>query len=101
MKTPAIMLESVILFLICFLDTIYTCYLVSNKLAVEYNPLIAWTFNYGSWCFLLVKCITFIVPILILENIKNQSPKLICFLLRFGIIWYVLIYCFGTKLINH
>ena len=49
-----------------------TVVLVQSGLAVEANPLLAWTFNIHATVFVLVKWVSFAVPALLADAILPQ-----------------------------
>ena len=89
-------LETVLLAFVCTLDAVSTLYLVSTGRAVEANPALAWTFDYGSFMFLAVKLLSFVPAIVILERIRDRKPRLVKVATRAALAGYLAIYLFGT-----
>ena len=87
--------ETIVLTVLCFVDMVYTEYVVLAKLAVESNPLLAWSFSHGIWCFFVLKLMSFMIPIVIIELIKKKCPSARNWL-KIGIIMYILIYIIGS-----
>ncbi len=90
-----ILYETFALAMLCLLDMAYTVAVVRTGLATESNPLMAPLIAHSNWAFVLVKSLTFVVPLLIIEIIRPLSPKFIRRALHLGAVAYVLTYLIG------
>ncbi|MEZ0325476.1 MAG: DUF5658 family protein, partial [Fimbriimonas sp.] len=95
-----VMPETTVLASICLLDTVLTVGLIGVGAAYEANPVFRAALAYGIGGFVLVKLATFMVPLLILEIIRDLCPRFIQASLRVGIIGYLAVYFFGSLLVN-
>ncbi|HEY0868629.1 MAG TPA: DUF5658 family protein [Fimbriimonas sp.] len=96
----AVLPETVWLAFICVLDAVLTVILVQEGLAVESNPLLAWSFNYGSVGFMATKILSFAPALAIIETLRPRLGDFAQLALRVGIIGYILLYVFGSIAIH-
>jgi hypothetical protein len=92
--------ETTILALVCLLDTVSTVFLVHQGLAVEANPLLAWTFEQSTATFVAVKIATFALPLAIFEILRRRHSKLVQKGLRVAIVGYLGVYIGLSFLVN-
>lgn len=95
-KSAPLPLPTVLLAFVCTLDAVSTLILVKTGRAVEANPMLAWTFAYGSFAFLAVKLLSFVPALVILERIRERKPALVKWATLAGLAGYLGIYLFGT-----
>jgi len=94
--TRSVLPETIWLTVICFLDMFSTIILVSEGLARESNPLLEPILSSNPPMFLVVKMASFLIPLAIIESIRDLAPKFIQFALRAGIAAYLMIYILGS-----
>jgi hypothetical protein len=87
--------------LVCMADLFLTLFAVLSGRAVESNPLLAWTFDYGPLCFALVKTASFVPGVLALEMSRIENPSFAAWAARFGVYGYMAVYLFGSLRIHH
>lgn len=95
-----ILAETGLLALICVLDMASTLVLVQLGLAVEANPILAWTLEGSGWVFLVVKTLSFLVPLVIIEYLRTHTPRFIPLALRAGVVGYLAVYVIGSLRIH-
>jgi len=91
-----VLTESVILTLICLLDTAHTLTVVRLGIAKEANPIVAWSLAHSDWAFITFKLGSSIAVVSALEHIRCRVDKFVRFMLRCGIAGYIGIYVFGS-----
>jgi len=85
--------ETIIFFAIGTIDLIATAILAANKIAVEANPLVAWTFKINVFAFCVFKFLTYFVPLLIVEKLKTEQNKnSLRLILKAGMVGYLTLY---------
>lgn len=82
------------------LDMASTLVLVQLGLAVEANPLLAWTLQGSGWVFVVVKTLSFLVPLVAIEVLRCRTPKFVPIALRAGAVGYLMVYIIGTLKIH-
>ena len=87
--------ETMILALLCIVDTFFTILLIKLGIAVEANPLLAPFAAAGVAPFVLVKTACFAPALAILECLRAIKPQFVQLCLRAGIAGYVLVYTLG------
>lgn len=91
-----ICVEAVILFTICALDMLSSAWLFHHGMAVEANPLLRPAADAGVLPFILLKSLSFVPALVILEVLRRRHHEFIVRLLRGAIVAYVAIYGFMT-----
>lgn len=81
---------------VCTLDALSTVILVERGMATEANPFLAWTFRHSAGMFLLVKFLSFLPALVILEALRTRRERFVRLALRTALAAYVGIYLFGT-----
>ncbi len=95
-----VLVETWLLALICILDMASTLVLVRMGLAREANPLLAWSLEGSGAAFVLIKTFSFLVPLAIIEGLRERCPKFIPWALRAGAVGYLLVYVVGSLKIH-
>jgi hypothetical protein len=95
-KSKPILVETVLLAIICMADMISTVILVKNGLAVEANPLLAWSLAGSGWAFIVIKTASFAFPLAIIEKLRGRCPSFIPWALRAGVVGYLAVYVVGS-----
>lgn len=88
--------ESILLASICLLDMFWTVVVVVTGIAIEANPLLAWTFELGPWAFVVVKLASLIPGLLALEFCRIINPGFARLAGRAAVLGYLAIYVFGS-----
>jgi hypothetical protein len=91
---------TVLLAVICFLDTVYTLWAVRVGIAKEANPLMSSLLADGDLPFLVGKGLSFIAPLTLLELMRPKSPRFIPVALNLGAIGYLAVYVVGSIAIH-
>lgn len=91
---------TVFMTLLCFLDTASTLVVVRSGLAQESNPLLSPFLAQSDFQFVLVKGLSFVVPLVLLEILRPRSPKFIEAALKLGVVGYVALYLGGSVLLH-
>ena len=81
-------------------DLFVTLLVVQRGLAIEANPLLAWTFQFGPVYFALVKTISFIPGVWALEMCRIQNARFAAWASRFAVYGYFAVYFFGSVRIH-
>jgi hypothetical protein len=92
--------ESGLLAAICMADLLTTLWLVYAHGAKEANPIMAFYLALGPLAFALVKTLTFMSPIFVLEILRQHRPESIRAILRLAIVCYLLCYGVGVWHVN-
>jgi hypothetical protein len=92
--------ETIILALLCVVDTFFTVLLLRLGIAVEANPLLAPFAALGAAPFVLAKSVSFLPPLALLEVLRPLRPGFIQFSLRVGIFGYIAVYIVGSLQIH-
>ena len=100
LKNDSVYPETVVFVLICFVDMFYTLYVVKVGIAKEAYPALIWAINISNACFILVKTLSFTVPLAIIELMKHKNYFLFRNLLRLGIVLYIIDWITGAWLVN-
>ena len=88
--------ESLALAAICTADMVSTLYLVRAHIAVESNALFVGPLAHSDAAFLLLKGLSYVVPIAILEALRSRHPGTVRRALRACIVGYVALYALGS-----
>jgi hypothetical protein len=88
--------ETVVLALLCVIDTFSTVVLLKMGLAIEANPLLQPFVRQGLAVFVFAKSALFVSPLAILEGLRALRPQFVQVCLRAGIVGYVLVYVVGS-----
>jgi hypothetical protein len=96
LRNWSVLSETVWLALICMVDTALTIYLVKQGLAVESNPLLAWTFRYGTGLFVAAKIASFTPALVVIEGLRPRLGDFAKTALRLGIVGYLAFYFLGS-----
>jgi hypothetical protein len=88
--------DSVLFACICLLDMLSTIYFVQSGGATEANPVLAGTFRYGIWCFVLAKLCSFMPALVVAAYFRDRYPSFIGVCLRGAMIAYAIIYAIGV-----
>ena len=92
--------ESYLLAALCLLDLIVTVYLLNTGVAIEANPILRYYLAAGILSFVAGKLLLSIVPLVVLEILREKRPRFIRNALRTGIALYAFFYCVGVWKIN-
>jgi hypothetical protein len=92
--------ESALLAAICLADLLSTLWLVYAHGAKEANPIMAFYLALGPIAFALVKTLTFMSPIFVLEILRQHRPESIRAILRLAIVCYLICYSVGIWHVN-
>jgi len=92
--------ESIILTLICIADMFSTLVLVSLGYATEKNPLMAACFKHSAITFLVVKTVSFMPFIIVVEWYRRHKPQFARNATWAAIILYILAYVTITARVN-
>ena len=95
LKRPAAA-EVLILLLVCAVDMYSTVYWVRAGVAIEANPLLAWTFHVHPVLFVLIKTATFLPTLALAAFLARRHPAKVTLLLRGVILAYIAIYLIGV-----
>lgn len=86
--------------LLCMADLFWTLLMLLKGLAIEANPVLAWSFAHGPVAFALVKTLTFIPGIWALEMCRLHNAPFAGFVARLGVYGYMAVYLFGSLRIH-
>lgn len=82
--------------LLCMADLFWTLLMLLRGLAVEANPVLAWSYGYGPVPFALVKTLSFIPGIWALEMCRLHNARFAGFAARLGVYGYIAVYLGGS-----
>ena len=85
-------IEGMILFTICVTDMLLTLFFIQNGYAVEQNPLMRICLEHNWVTFVIVKTISFVPAIAILEWHKKINPSLVSWIYKILIVLYIIVY---------
>ena len=85
-------IEGMILFTICVTDMLLTLFFIQNGYAVEQNPLMRICLEHNWVTFVIVKTISFVPAIAILEWHKKTNPNLVSWIYKILIVLYIIVY---------
>ena len=88
--------ESVALAAVCTADMVSTLYLVRHHLAVEANPLFVGPLERSDAAFLVLKGLSYAVPIVVLESLRSVRPEAVVRALRACLVGYLVLYVLGV-----
>lgn len=91
-----VLVETAILTILCAVDTYWTLILVRLGIGHETNPLLAHSLEVSNWAFLGLKLGSFLIPITILEALRETHPRLILKAMRYGMFGYIAVYLVGS-----
>jgi hypothetical protein len=91
-----VLTETIWLTVICLLDLVSTLILVSEGHAEESNPILEPLLTNNPPMFVVVKLMSFLLPLAIIESVRDRAPGFITVALRAGIAGYLFIYVFGS-----
>jgi hypothetical protein len=94
------LIESRILAFLCLADMIVTLWVVESGMAMEANPIMRFYYDISPLAFACAKTLTFVGPILILEQLYDRNPRFIRALLRGALALYVAIYVGAVFVVN-
>lgn len=92
--------ESLILIAICMADMISTLYFVLKGAAVEQNPLMAACINHSPGMFVMVKMVSFVPFVVVVELYRRKNPDFAKAVTRCAIALYVITFTVLTLHIN-
>ncbi len=92
--------ESIILSLICLADMLSTLFLVSIHAATEQNPLMAACLRHSPVTFIVIKTLSFLPLVVLLEWYRRRKPAFALAALRFSIVAYLVAYLLLTLKCN-
>lgn len=81
-------------------DLFVTLVVVQMGIAIESNPLLAWTFQYGPVYFALVKIASFIPGVWAIEMCRLQNARFASWASRAAVYGYFAVYFFGSVRIH-
>jgi hypothetical protein len=84
--------ESLVLFIICLVDTLLTVVLVSAGVATEANPLMARCLDVGYTFFCAVKLIVVGITIAVAESYGRRHPEFARRIMRTAVVVYAGVY---------
>lgn len=84
--------ESCILLTICFVDLLFTLWLVCTRHGVEGNPLMSYYLRYGWLPLIGAKIVLIVSPIFIAEWARRFRTAFVERALRFAIVAYLSLY---------
>src|SRR5688572_19480846 len=96
MTSHSVATETIVLAGLCLLDMAWTILAVLSGIAVEANPLLAWTFGYGPLAFALVKVASLAPGLVVIEYCRLTNPQFAIWAARMGIVGYCFIYFAGS-----
>jgi hypothetical protein len=82
----------VALFFICSLDMFSTLFFARCWGAREWNPLMAWALEGGTWVFVAAKMATYVPAVIFLEWYRRYNPCFVRLVVRSAICAYLVIY---------
>jgi hypothetical protein len=88
--------ETIVLALLCLIDTFSTVVLLKLGIAIEANPILEPFARQGMAIFVLAKSVSFLPPLAILEGLRAVRPDFVKVCLRAGIAGYLLVYLVGS-----
>jgi len=91
--------ETILMVVLCTFDTLYTLFCVRAGLAEETNPVLRHTLAISDFAFLLVKGVSFLLPLSLLELIRAYRPQFVERAMRIGFMAYACFYFGGSVLI--
>ncbi len=91
-----VMPETVLIVTLCTWDMLYTLYCVRTGLAREQNPVLQASIDHSDARFLIVKGLTFMIPVIFLEILRTLRPKFVTNAMRLGFLAYAVIYIVGS-----
>lgn len=89
--------EALFLALICAVDMYTTLWWVTHGIALEANPLLAWTFLKHPVLFVVVKSFSCLPPLLFLTAMAQKRPAFTVLMLRVAIVAYIIIYLMNVR----
>lgn len=92
--------ESLMLFSICFADTLLTIALLITGFAEEANPIMRWVLKFGITAFYVVKMATVIPMIMLSEWYRKQNPVFAKLALQTAIATYLGLYFVSVLIVN-
>ena len=87
---------TVAIVLICMAVMFVTLLVVERGIAIEANPLLSWTFQFGPVYFALVKTISFIPGVWALEMCRIQNARFAAWASRAAVYGYFAVYFLGS-----
>lgn len=81
---------------LCMADLFWTLLVLLKGIAIEANPVLAWSFDHGPVTFALVKTFSFIPGIWALEMCRLHNARFAGFAARLGVYGYIAVYFFGS-----
>ena len=87
---------TVAIVLVCMADMFVTILVVQAGIAIESNPLLAWSFQYGPVCFALIKTSSFIPGVWAIEMCRIQNAKFASWASRAAVLGYFAVYFIGS-----
>lgn len=95
LKRPVLPATLVLAFL-CALDMAYTVAVVKAGIAVESNPLLAPLFEKSTLAFIVVKSLSFMIPLSLIESIRPLCPEFTQRSMKIAAAGYLLVYIVGS-----
>lgn len=88
--------ESWALLLICLADALSTYWLITNGLAIEFNPIMNWVLGFGWFAFFAVKGATVVLAVGFAEWYRKHNPHFVARWARLGIGLYISLWTVGV-----
>jgi len=82
--------------LLCMADLFWTLLVLLKGVAVEANPVLAWSFELGPVPFALVKALSFMPGVWAIEMCRLHNARFANFAARLGVYGYMAVYLFGS-----
>lgn len=84
--------ESYVILAICFLDLLFTAWLITTRRAIEGNPLMSFYLSSGLGMLVGVKVLLVAMPLFVAEWARRHRPQFVHRALRFAIAVYLSVY---------
>jgi uncharacterized membrane protein len=100
MKRFKLSAGNTILGIICMLDLVSTVYLLCTGRMVEGNPIMAYVLGYGMAAFILVKLLSFVPTMYLLQWYRSRNLGFSKLMTTVAITGYLCFYILGVLAIN-
>ena len=91
---------NMVLGIICTMDLLSTLYLYLANRMVEANPVMAFLLSKGLFWFVIIKLLSYVPAVYVLEWYRRRDPKFAGLMTRAAIGGYLGIYVLGILTIN-
>ncbi len=88
--------ETLLIAVLCLTDMGWTIMAIKMGIARESNPFMAFLIGRSTMLFAIIKILSFLIPLALLELMRGRNPGLILVSLRIGLVAYVVLYVLGS-----